>query len=87
MPNTWTSLSREIIGHTVPQNRANEKYVATMKIQTLLDKGRNEREIALIWNGSLSGSEKPIEKKGRNKKGVLYNTTAYAEAVTSLITN
>lgn len=85
MPSTWQAVSIEMTGSVLTQLPNNEKYVASLKIQSLLDKGRTPRDIALIWNGSLAGSEKPIEKKGRNKKGILYNTTAYAEAVTSLI--
>lgn len=81
MPETWKIISKEIEGEVIPQTPVNEEYVATMKIQKLLDEGKSEREIALIWNGSLGGTEKPLEKKGKNKRGVRYDTVAYSQKV------
>lgn len=78
MPKTWSGVSREILGKVVPQTPINEEYVAIKKIQQLLNEGKKEKEIALIWNGSLGGSERPIIKKGTNKKGVKYDTLAYS---------
>lgn len=78
MPNTWKAISREIEGEVIPQTKINENYIATMKIQKLLDEGHSEKEIALIWNGTLAGSEKPIEKKGVNKLGIKYDTKQYS---------
>lgn len=49
-----------------------------MKIQKLLNKGHTVDEVAKIWNGSLGGSEKPLNKKGVNSKKVKYDTVAYA---------
>lgn len=78
MPDTWVLVSKEIEGEVIPQTPVNERYISAMKIQKLLDEGKTEREIALIWNTSLAGSEKPLEKKGTNKKGVKYDSVSYS---------
>jgi hypothetical protein len=65
------------------QTPINEEYVATKKIQKLLDEGNSVKEVGLIWNGSLGGTEEAVEKKGINRHGVLYDTTAYAKKVIS----
>jgi uncharacterized protein YydD (DUF2326 family) len=81
MPNTWIVVSKEIEGKVIPQTPVNEHYIATMKIQKLLNEGKTPEQVAKIWNGSLGGSEKAISKKGTNKKGVKYDTVAYAQKV------
>jgi len=81
MPNTWVSISKEIEGKVLKQSPINEEYIAVKKIQKLLDEGNSERDVALIWNGSLGGTEKPVEKKGVNWLGVKYDTVAYARVV------
>ncbi len=82
MPNTWRAVSKQVEGEVIPQTDINEHYISVMKVQQLLDRGYNAKEIALVWNGTLGGSEKPIVKKGRNKLGVAYDTLAYATLVT-----
>ncbi len=74
-------------GKVLRQSQGNEKYIATLKIQALLNEGNSPKEVALIWNGSLAGSEKPVEKKGINKYGVHFNTKAYAEGVINNLNN
>lgn len=81
MPNTWKGVSKEIAGKVLNQSPRNEEYVAVKKIQKMLNEGRTEREIALIWNGSLGGSEQAIEKKGVNSWGVKYDTKHYSMLV------
>lgn len=81
MPNTYKAISIEIEGEVLPMTPKNQDYLAIMKVQELLDKGHDAKEIALIWNSSLGGSEKPLVKKGRNKLGVAYDTLAYASKV------
>lgn len=71
----------EVTGKVLEQSPLNEEYVAVNKIQRLLDEGKTEKEVALIWNGSLGGSEKPIEKQGINRHGVAYDTVHYAKLV------
>lgn len=78
LPTTWAGVSREILGSVAPQTPVNEEYVALKKIQLLLNEGNTEREVSLIWNTSLGGVEKPLEKKGKNKKGVHYDSVAYS---------
>lgn len=81
MPGTWKTVSHEIAGVDVKQTPINEEWVATKKIEQLLQKGRSPKEIALIWNGTLGGSELPIVKKGKNRYGVAFDTLAYAVGV------
>lgn len=81
MPDTWKGVSREITGQVLNQSPLNEEYVAVKKIQKLIDEGKTEKEIALIWNGSLGGTEQPVEKKGTNRHGVKYDTKAYSHLV------
>lgn len=69
------------MGEVLTQSERNEWYVSVKKIQHLLDEGHTEREIALIWNGSLCGSEEPVEKRGINQHGVAYDTVHYAGLV------
>lgn len=69
------------MGEVLTQTERNEWYVSVKKIQRLLDEGNTEREIALIWNGSLCGSEVAVEKKGVNRHGVAYDTVHYASLV------
>lgn len=78
MPATWRQVSQEVTGKVLPQSPLNEEYVAVKKIQMLLNEGKNEREVALIWNGSLGGSEAAVEKRGVNRFGVRYDTKTYA---------
>jgi hypothetical protein len=81
MPATWNIISKQTIGKVIPQTPENERMVAETKIQGLLDQGYSPKEVALIWNTSLGGSEKPMIKKGVNAKGVAYDSESYANKV------
>lgn len=81
MPKTWTAVSRQVIGYVDLQTPINEQYVAEHTVQRLVDEGYNDSQIAMIWNGSLGGSEKPVAKKGVNRFKVKFNTIAYAQSV------
>lgn len=74
-------MSKEILGYVARQTPINEEYVAVKKIEQLLSEGKTEKEIAMIWNGSLGGSEEPKIKKGKNRWGVKYDTLAYSQKV------
>lgn len=74
-------MSKEILGYVARQTPVNEEYVAVKKIEKLFAEGNTEKEIAMIWNGSLGGSEEPKVKKGKNKWGVKYDTLAYSQKV------
>lgn len=77
MPSTWKSWAQTYLGNAnAPMTQQNQDTVALKHIQSLLDKGYNAQEIALIWNG---GS--PTIKSGTNKYGVKYDTGAYARKV------
>lgn len=83
MPATWNTISKQVNGSVLPQTPQNEFQTAQKKIQSLLAQGYTERQVGLIWNTSLGGSEKPLEIKGVNKKGVKYDSGAYANKVQS----
>ena len=79
MPGTWGTIAYEILGYVPSKKTAqNEYYVALKKIQKLLNKGWSPEEVALIWNTSLGGSEKPHRVRGVNEYGVEYDSIAYA---------
>ena len=81
MPGTWRDMSKQVLGYVAPQTSINEQYVALMTVQRLFNEGKTERQIALIWNTSLGGTEKPLEIKGTNKKGVKFDSVAHAKKV------
>lgn len=87
MPDTWKTISsqynKEVNGKTgvLPQTSITEEKVAQWKIEKLLAQGNTPKEVALIWNTSLGGSEKPLVKKGVNSMGIAYDSNAYADKV------
>lgn len=76
MPATYRAHSKEIIGYVAPLTEDNAEYVATVRIQKLLDQGRTEKQIVLGWN---AGENAKKCSKGVNKYGVAYNSCAYVE--------
>ena len=74
MPATWRAESQRIIGYVAPLTEENAEYVATIKVQQLLDRGRSEHSIILAWN---AGENAKNCSKGVNKYGVAYNSCAY----------
>lgn len=57
--------------------RINERYVATVKIQSWLNEGKTASQIALLWNqGNLRKCS-----SGVNDYGVEYDSCGYVEAV------
>lgn len=85
MPETWKIVSRQMTGQVLPQTPENEYRVAVAKVQDLLNKGYNAEQIALVWNTSLGGAEKPFVRRGVNSKGVAYDSGAYARKVLSAL--
>lgn len=83
MPDTWTRISTATAGKALAQTPENERTVATQKIKQLLQGGKTPKEVALIWNTSLGGVEKPIVTKGVNKRGVKFDSEQYAYKVMS----
>lgn len=83
MPSTWKQWSREILGNpSAPMTPENQDRVAIAKISDWLNKGYNEAEIALMWNGG-----EPKVKRGVNRYGVKYDSGAYAKEVLSVLNN
>ena len=79
MPDTWSYWSIRVIGYVAEQSPINERYVALHKIQSHLNQGYDETEIAAIWNsGSAYGWENKI---GVNSSGVSYDVPAYVKKV------
>ncbi len=92
MPATWSIVSQQYaqangINQSLPMTKENEDKVARWKIGALLAAGNTPRQVALIWNGSLGGSEQGVVKSGVNSKGVKYDTGAYADAVMNILKN
>jgi hypothetical protein len=81
MPDTWAYWSKRVFGSIEKQTPINEEYVALHKIQSHLDQGHSEREIALIWNQGHSGQC----KAGTNKHGATYDSCAYERKVVALL--
>lgn len=77
MPQTWAGWSKKVFGYIASQTPINERYVALRKIQSHLDEGYNEEQVALIWNqGNASKC-----KAGTNSKGVAYDSCLYVKKV------
>jgi len=73
MPGTWEGYSKTYLGYVARPSLINQRYVTAKKVQNLLDQGKTDYQIGLIYNG---GEVK--EKKGVNKHGVKYDSGAYA---------
>lgn len=83
LPKTWEKISSDYQKATgLPENVSlemtpeNQDKVTQWKVQDLLNKGFNAREIALIWNTSLGGKEQPLIRKGKG-----YDSEKHAEKV------
>jgi hypothetical protein len=89
MEGTYEAVSRQMTGETLAFTPINEKYVASLKVQKLLDQGKakDAEEVARIWNTSLMGQEKPLVKKGVNKWGVAYDSLAHGLKVKTVYAN
>ena len=91
LPATWKSISsafNKAVNSkpgSIQQTESNERAVATWKIDQLLKKGHTPKQVALIWNTSLGGSEKPFVRKGVNKQGIRFDSGAYANNVVSVL--
>jgi len=77
MPTTWAGWSKKVLGYIASQTPINERYVALRKIQSHLDEGYSDSQVALIWNqGNASKC-----KAGINSKGVPYDSCSYVKQV------
>lgn len=90
MPATWNIVSQQYaqangINQSIPMTPENENKVARWKINQLLSAGNTPEEVALIWNTSLGGAEKPKRVKGVNDKGVSYDSNEYARKVMGVL--
>lgn len=74
MPTTWRAESERVIGYVAPLTEENAEYVATHKVQRLLNQGRSEHSIILAWN---AGERAQTCSKGVNRFGVAFNSCAY----------
>ena len=73
MPQTWAYWSKAALGYVAKQTPTTERYVALYKIQTHINQGYSDNQIALIWNQGNAGQC----KSGVNSKGVYYNSCEY----------
>lgn len=81
MPDTWKYWSSRALGYRAPMTETNERYVILYKIQTHLNEGYSEAEIALIWNMGHAGRC----KAGTNRWGVKFDSCAYQQKVLALL--
>ncbi len=89
IPGTWRDISIEMTQEVLKQTPINEKYVSVLKVQQLLDRGFDEKEIAMIWNTSLGGVEEPLIRKGTkviNGKLVKYDSVEHGLKVVKALT-
>lgn len=84
MPGTWTQICKQVMGEVLPQTPENEQFVAQRKITQLVQKFGNIQDVAKVWNTSLGGEERPLSVKGVNKKGIKYDSVAYAKKVQAI---
>ncbi len=89
MPRTFDAVSKQVTGEVLIFTEINEKYVAALKVQKLLDQGKGitAKDIGMIWNTSLLGKEQPLVKKGINKLGVAYDSLAHGLRVEKAYAN
>lgn len=90
MPATWNIISQQYaqangINQSLRMTPENEDKVARWKIGQLLASGNSPQDVALIWNTSLGGAEKPFVRKGVNDKGISYDSGAYAQKVMNVL--
>lgn len=85
MPATWHSWAGKYLGNAnaAPTN-ANQDAVAKAHIRELMNRGYDERQIAMIWNGG-----QPYRKVGTttttNGRTIRYDTGHYADSVLALL--
>jgi hypothetical protein len=87
MPATWKTLAKKHLGDAnAPTTDENQDRVAKAEIADLFQKGYDERQIAMIWNGGV-----PRRKVGTTKttsgKTINYDTGKYADKVLSIYKN
>lgn len=78
-PGTWQTVTRQLGMSGLPQNPQNERKVAQKKTAQLLQKGFSPGDVAVIWNTSLGGAEKPIRHRGVNKFGQPFDSSAHEQ--------
>lgn len=76
MPGTWEGHSKKYLGYVARPSLINQRYATAYKVQDLIDEGKSDYQIGLIYNG---GEIK--EKKGVNKWGVKYDSGKYARTL------
>ena len=83
MPDTWKMYAKQVLGNdNAPMTPENESVVVYQKVNNWLNQGYDVNQIASMWN---AGEQRPDaykqNVKGINKKGVSYDTPAYAKKV------
>lgn len=75
LSSTWRAYSLDVLGYIATQTPENTKKVVEGKVLEWKKKGLTDRQIFLMWNQGHPGQC----RKGVNKKGVAYNSCAYAD--------
>jgi hypothetical protein len=81
MKGTWEHWSTRFFGHVAKMTDENEEAVALFKIQTHINDGYTDAQIALIWNQGNPGEC----KAGTNKHGVDYDSCSYKTKVLAFL--
>jgi hypothetical protein len=82
MPSTYHAYSLDVFGYIAPPTKINALYIASVKAEQWFKKGKVEKDILLAWN---AGEGKKECSRGKNKKGVTYDSCAYVTKGLNLI--
>lgn len=81
LPSTWRSYAIDVFGYVAKQTPENTKIVVETKVKEWKSEGLTDRQIFLIWNQGSAGQC----RRGINKKGVKYDSCAYADRALQIL--
>lgn len=81
MPRTWEQHSKEVYGEVRKMTPEREYYVVATLIESWLQEGLTESQIALRWNAG--GATKC--SSGINRHGVRFDSCAYQKKVLAML--
>lgn len=82
MPTTYRAYAKETTGRVLPATRTNAEYIASLKVEQLVRKGKTDSQIFLAWN---AGENAKKCGKGVNKQGVPYDSCKYVKDGLSIL--
>jgi len=85
MPSTWEIYSYAYAGEVLNITcEDNQDKVARYKVESLVEEGLSDREIALVWNAGTTDAE---GWEGINSYGHYYNVSQYADNFVNHMSN